>query len=159
MHRTMPYAVASSNAGSSNAGSVRLRARQRKRIACKSRGLSLLEVILSIAILALALMAIGDLIATGFRSAKNAEELSEAQILCDTKMAEVVAGVLPLESSAGNTIEENPEWEYDVEIEPAALPGLLQIRVRVRQSDAALPVEFFIDRWMQDPDFDPEAEG
>ena len=85
----------------------------------RSRGLSLLEVILAITILGGSLVLVGELIRIGFRSAAEAKLQSEAQIHCDAKMAEVAAGVLPLESSGGNSSEEDPSWVYSVDIENA----------------------------------------
>ena len=80
------------------ASSLHVQRRRRSRV---RSGLSLLEVILSIAILGMALIVIGELIRIGFRSATSARVRSEAQMACDTKMSEIVAGVLPLESTSG----------------------------------------------------------
>jgi len=130
----------------------------RRRPARKRRGLSLLEVILSIGILAMSLVAISELVTTGFRSASMSRLLSEAQMLCDTKMAEVAAGVLPLEAVAGASIEENENWQYDVEINQGDIPGLLVVIVTVREASSSDPVEFYVTRFLPDPDFDPAAE-
>ena len=121
------------------------------------KGLSLLEVILAIAILGLALVVIGELIRIGFRSATAARLGSDAQMACDTKMAEIVAGVLPLESTSGGTIDELPGWEYSVETQQAEIDGLLLVKVIVQEVDAADPMIFDVQRFVPDPDYDPAA--
>ena len=123
----------------------------------RSRGLSLLEVILAITILGGSLVLVGELIRIGFRSAAEAKLQSEAQIHCDAKMAEIAAGVLPLESSGGNSIEEDPSWVYAVEIENADQIGLLRVRVTVEQSPdvSSYPASFSVIRLIPDPDYEP----
>ena len=59
----------------------------------KRRGLSLLEVILALAILALSMAAIGELIRIGTRSARGAEDFTRGQILCESKLSEIISGV------------------------------------------------------------------
>ena len=72
------------------------------------RGLSLLEVVLAIAIMGSAMIIIGNLVSLGSNSAGVTKWRSDAQILCNAKMAEISAGVLPLESVSGAGIQENP---------------------------------------------------
>ena len=95
------------------------------------KGLSLLEVILSIAIIGISLVAIGQLINLGYRSARQSQLRSEANILVDSKMAEVVSGVLPLESTSGSAIEGFPDWVYSVDIQQTDILGLLNVTVQV----------------------------
>ena len=121
------------------------------------RGLSLLEVLLSIAILGLSLTAIGGLVKLGYQSAIDAKLQTEAYVICDAKMAEVVAGVLPLESASGQTVDENPDWMYSVEVGNADRVGLFHVRVTVEQAPniTSNPVAYSIDRFVPDPDYNP----
>ncbi len=130
------------------------------RIARCRGGLSLLEVLLSIAILGGSLLVIGNLVGHGYRAATEARLRSEATILCDTKMAEISAGVLDLESVSDVAIEENQEWEYSVDVEPSNQTGLLIATVTVRQSPAvaANPLSLSLVRFIPDPDYDPTAD-
>ena len=135
--------------------------RVRSQATCQNRnGLSLLEVILSITILGLSLVAIGALVSTGYRSALDARLQSDANLLCETKMAEVVAGVIELQSVSGAVIEENREWEYRVDVEPSDQLGLLFVRVTVSQlkSVSDRPIELSLVRFVPDPDYEPELE-
>ena len=113
----------------------------------------MLEAIFAIAILGLSLAAIGRLVQLGFQAAGRARIQSQAQILCDAKMAELACGALPLESTSGNPIEDAPNWEYMVEVQPAQQIGLLVVRVAV-QLVADQPVGFEIFRFMPDPNFE-----
>lgn len=134
------------------------RNRRSSRTACANRhGLSLLEVLLSVAILGMALVAIGQLVKLGYQSATDAKLQTEAYIICDAKMAEVVAGVLPLESSGAQAVEENPDWSFAVEVNSSDRMGLLRVRVKVEQSDniTSYPISYSIDRFVPDPDYDP----
>ena len=74
------------------------------------RGLSLLEVILSIAILGTSMAIIGQVFFAGYRSAVKARDLSDATILCDSIMAELAAGSIDFGSTAGATIPNVPGW-------------------------------------------------
>ena len=121
-------------------------------------GLSLMEVIVAIAILGGALTVIGNLVYLGSRAASNTRWFSEAQILCDTKMAEVSSGILPLQSTAATPIEENPDWQYSVEIGQTEAIGLLSVTVTVQQSPTvtSTPTPFSLMRWLPDPNYEPE---
>ena len=118
-------------------------------------GLSLLEVILSIAIMGVALVSIGQLINLGYRSARQAQLRSDANILVDSKMAEVVSGVLPLEAASGASIEGFPDWVYSVDIQRTEILGLLNVTVEVTALNSSVPVRMSVARLVPDPDFDP----
>lgn len=122
------------------------------------RGLSLLEVILSIAILGMAMVAISQLYFLGYRSALQTRYRSEANMLVDSKMAELASGVLPLESGGGS-IEENPDWSYSIDIQSSQQPGLLLTTVTVeRTSNANVAVSVSLVRFIPDPDYEPEED-
>ena len=71
----------------------------------RRNGLSLLEVILAIAILGGSLVVIGQLLRSGVTHALNTRLISEGNILCDAKVAELSAGVLELRSYGQTTIQ------------------------------------------------------
>jgi prepilin-type N-terminal cleavage/methylation domain-containing protein len=126
------------------------------------RGVSLLEVILSIAILGTAMVAITQLLNIGYTSALSSRLRTSAALHCDTKIAEIAAGAIELVSSNGQQIQEDPEWIYSVDVSPGAQMGLLVVTVTVSQADSALPAPISISvvRFMPDPDYDPaEEEG
>ncbi len=117
-------------------------------------GFSLLELILALAILALAVAAIGQLVRLGLAHARHARELTKAELYCESTMAELAAGVLPLEGVSDIPIEQDSEWLYSVTVEPAAVDGLLVVTVTVYQAepDPVRPIEFTLVRWLADPE-------
>ena len=124
-------------------------------------GLSLLEVVLAIAVLGGAMAAIGQLINIGHSNALDARDLSEAQILCDTKISEVSAGVLPTNTVSGAPITEAPGWQYTLTVaKHDSIDGLLVVDCSVNQdpSEFSLPVSFRLVRLIPDPDYQAELE-
>ena len=122
----------------------------------KRSGLSLLEVVLALAILGLALAAIGELMRIGSRSAEMARDLTTAQILCETKMSEIVIGLLPTTPIAEAPIQDvgmGNDWLYAIETQMIDQAGLISIRVTVQQNPdyVSRPVSFSLVRWMIDP--------
>ena len=121
-------------------------------------GLSLLEVMLSLAILGVSMAAIGHLFNLGFRSAADVQLRSEANMIADSTMAEVAAGVIDFGASGG-TVESNPLWKYQVESQDSSQPGLLSVTVRVSlEDDTNNKISVSLVRLMVDPDFEPEQE-
>ena len=121
------------------------------------RGLSLLEVMLALAILGLSLATIGELLRVGSRNAEMARDLTTAQILCETKMAEIVCGMLPAMTTTDSPIVDagsGNDWLYAVETQPVAgQDGLLAVRVIVQQNPEFVfrPASFALVRWIIDP--------
>jgi len=125
------------------------------------RGFSLLEVILALAILLGAVAVLGELARLTLENARIARDQARAQLLCESKLAEILAGIAPPEPVEGAPAETTddlglsaePEWLYSVEMEPAEQEGLVAVRVRVYQDlpPEKRPVEFSLVRWMIDP--------
>ena len=121
------------------------------------QGLSLLEVILSITILGLSMVAIGHLFNLGFRSAADVQLRSEANMIAETTMAEISAGVIDL-SSGGGIAEGSPKWQYEVNSQESKQPGLLSVTVRVSLANdpGNNNVSVSLVRLLVDPNFEPE---
>lgn len=116
---------------------------------------SLLEVLLAMSILLGAVVVLGELARIGRKNAQAAKELTQAQLLCETKLNEILAGIdssTPREAAA---FEEHPdEWLYTVERTPLAHPGVVSLRVTVKRNlpDAYRPAQFSLVRWIRDPE-------
>lgn len=125
---------------------------------CFRGGMTLLEVLLSLLVLVVALSGISGLITAGRFSAIDAQDLTMAQILCESKMAECASGVIEAAGDSGS-FPDNPDWKFTIVTSAATTPGLLNVRVTVTQNVNAseTPVEFSLVRWMADPNFDAEA--
>ena len=122
------------------------------------RGITLLEVILAIAILGMSLVALSQLVMMGNRSAGDARTLTQAQLLCESKMSEIRASLLPLQSATDAPIEDVAGWLYSVDVQESEIPGLLLVKTTVRQTadSVAKPISFELVRFMPDPEYQPE---
>ena len=114
----------------------------------RNRGLSLLEVILALAILGISMSAISQLFFLGSRSASQATLRNEANILADTKMAELVAGILEPQSTGATPIPEAPGWVYAVRIDDGDQPDLQVATVSVQTIGDQVPVSLSITRFL-----------
>jgi hypothetical protein len=119
----------------------------------RSAGFSLLEVVLALAILVGAIAVLGELVRLGTINAGSARDLTKAQLLCESKLAEISAGILLPEVVQGVPCEYDPEWLYSIDMQASDMPGIVVLRVTVTQDLAPnqRPAEFSLVRWMQDP--------
>jgi hypothetical protein len=115
--------------------------------------LSLLEVILAIAILGGCIAVIGELVRLGSRHAEEVQLLTTAQLLCESKLEEIEAGVTAPEAVASVPFDTNPEWYYSIAVNSLEQEELMEVRVTVEQAEAtrAMPFTFSLVRWMLDP--------
>ena len=124
----------------------------------RRRGFSLLEVILALAIFAMAFAFLGELSRLGMRNARVAHDKTQAELLCEGKMAEImVLGTIP-ETVQGAPFEtetdpSDPPWLYSVDVESTDQEGVMAVHVTVIQDlpSEQRPVEFSLVRWMLDP--------
>jgi prepilin-type N-terminal cleavage/methylation domain-containing protein len=134
-----------------------------RRLARNRQGFSLLEVVLALAILVGAIAVLGELVRLGTLGAAGARDLTQAQLLCESKMAEITAGILPpdpvqyaaFEVYTDDQLESTAEWVYSIEWEATDLPGLIVIRVTVEQDlpPEHRPMSFSLARLMQEPGY------
>ena len=134
-------------------------ARRRQGAYIPAQGFTLLEVLFAMALLVGALAIIGQHVYTGVRSAGEAESLTVAELLCQSTLAQVVAGAIPLEPAAGVPIDAMPDWQYSLDINPVDTVGIVAVQVVVSNAATATrPVEFSLIRWMVDPEYVAEQE-
>jgi len=84
-----------------------------------------------------------------------AQRLAVAQMLCESKMSEVLAGSIPLTSSSWTQITDSGRrgnWYYQIQTVTAQRPNMIGVRLSVTDQPDAINSElFFIVRWMIDP--------
>jgi len=71
-------------------------------------GLSLLEVLVALAVFLFSLIALGQLLSIGADRAKDVEYQAQALHICQSKIAELAAGSLPMNSQSDTPLEEDP---------------------------------------------------
>jgi prepilin-type N-terminal cleavage/methylation domain-containing protein len=125
------------------------------------RGLSLLEVMLALAILGGSLAVLGQLVRIGARSAAVARDSTTAQLLAESKMAEIASGIILPETVFQEPADETGEWLCSVETQSIDQEGLLAVRVLVEQDPAytTQPVTFLLTRWIVDPQVEADAKA
>ena len=104
----------------------------------RREGFSLMEVILAMSILLGGVVVLGRLAAIGAKHARDAEDLAKAQLLCEARVTEIVAGILPAEPVEEEPLEEAPDWMVTQELLPLEQPGVIALSVTVTRA----PEEF-----------------
>jgi Tfp pilus assembly protein PilV len=120
---------------------------------------SLIEVLLAMSILFGSLIVLGHLANIGRQHADDAEKLTAAQLICQTKLNEILAGATPATSVQDRAVDDAPGWAYSVEVQSVDQSGLASLRVTVKEDVSDLeesmegrPVkEFSLVRWIRDP--------
>lgn len=133
-----------------------------RRMRSDRHGLTLLEVILSVAIFLGGLTAIMQGLTLGQRSELSARLQSAAVVRCEAVVGELVSGVKPLESSAKNSFEddETGNWTWSAEVADAGVTGLLQLTVLVehRPGSDVPNAAFSVVRYLRDPQLFLDAQ-
>ena len=125
------------------------------------RAFSLLEVILALTILGLSLAVLGELARWGLRHAGYVRDMTQAQLLCESKMSEIVSGIVWPEPAvnvpfaAEDLLDPNDPvgWVYSIELVETDQPGLMAVAVTVSQNlpPERKPVQCTLVRWIPDP--------
>jgi prepilin-type N-terminal cleavage/methylation domain-containing protein len=120
--------------------------------AFRRRGLSLLEVLVSLVIFLLGMIAIGRLLDIAGDQAFQIKLQSQATQLCQAKLAEVQAGVVPLSSQGNMPFDDAPDWNWSLDAQQDGSTGLWQVKVKVSRQDVTGPkVECELNQFMLDP--------
>jgi type II secretion system protein I len=118
------------------------------------KGLSLLEVLVALTIFLLSLVAISRLVEMGGERALEARERVLAAQKCESKMNEVVAGVVPLQSQGDTPFDEDPDWVWSLECDQGAVTNLWNVTVKVSRQQGqgkGTPVTVTLSQMLLDP--------
>ena len=94
-------------------------------------GFSLLEVIIATAILAGSAMMLMSMFSLGDRHTARAEQRAMAQMLCQSKLDELLADPAQLVTMPANVFRQFPGWVWTVDAQPSTIDGLVRVRVGV----------------------------
>jgi prepilin-type N-terminal cleavage/methylation domain-containing protein len=118
----------------------------------RQRAFTLLEVILSLAILAGAVAVLGEIMRAAGRSAADAQAETRAQLLASSLMDEMVTGVLePTEQMrVALDVDDNVPWVYSVTFGILDIEGLMAVELVVEQDleKQFNPVRYRLVRWL-----------
>jgi hypothetical protein len=123
----------------------------------------LLEIILSLAILAGSLAALGEVMRQSDRNASLSSDETRAQIIAASIMDELIAGYRPFTAVDQSLceLEAEPPWLYSIAIENTSYAELVAVRILVEQQmEAELqPAKFELVRWLMSPDSISQAQS
>ena len=129
-------------------------------LAKNQAGLTLYEVVLALVIFLGALLALGQLIATGSRAAIRSRLQTQAILLCDSKLCEVLAGIEPMQAAASvpfDSSDSNWFWSLDVVQGPTENLLLLELTVSHMGENKLSDASSSISRYVSDPQFSSES--
>ncbi|MBM4000810.1 MAG: prepilin-type N-terminal cleavage/methylation domain-containing protein [Planctomycetes bacterium] len=94
-----------------------------------AQGFSLLEVIIATAILSASTVLLLSLFSAGDRHGRSAEDRVMAQMLCQSKVEELLAHPSGWEIATEEPFSDDSEWAFSVDWEPTDVDGLVRLRV------------------------------
>jgi prepilin-type N-terminal cleavage/methylation domain-containing protein len=120
---------------------------------------TLLEIILSLAILAGSLAALGEVMRLADQNAALSRDETDAQIVATSIMDELLAGyraLTPVDQMVLNP-DVNPPWLYSIAVDQTQFADLISLRVLVEQQlePELTPARFELVRWMMNPEYVP----
>jgi hypothetical protein len=131
-------------------------------------GFSLMEVLLATSILLASLIVLGQLANVGRQHAHDADKLTTAELLCQTKLNEVLAGIERVRPVDNEALPEAPGWVWSLHVGSAEKLHLASLRVTVSEEllepegdavDQRPPKQFTLTRWIRDPDHQDAASS
>lgn len=133
----------------------------------KMPGLSLLEVVLSLAILSVAAAYLAQSMFLATENAIRAQKLSQAELIAESVMNQIVSGVLPAQPvnwagyrtpnpfGPGSSLTGNSQWVYSISNVATEVQGMVGVQVAVQQiQSGGTPSDqpdFIVTRWIIDP--------
>jgi len=116
------------------------------------RGLTLLEVLVALGIFLMAFATISQMITISADRALEVQQLAQASQLCQAKLAEVAAGVVPLSGQTDVPFDEAPKFLWSLDAAQTQIAGLWKVTVKVtlERSDGSR-TETSLDRMLLDP--------
>lgn len=95
----------------------------------KTKGFTLLEVVLALAILAVALTTLSTLQARNLTLTAEDTLLTEGVIVARDLMARIQSKALPLEAGQGDMGQEYSGWHWSMRVEELGAEGLLKVTI------------------------------
>lgn len=99
-------------------------------------GFSLLEVMLATTVLLGSVIVLSHIAFVGTAHMDAAQQYATAQLVCQARMNEMLAGALPIEEVSNQAIPELPGWGLTVKVELADQAGLLALEVTAAELPA-----------------------
>ena len=113
-------------------------------------GLSLLEVVISLAILFSSIAVLGQLLDAARVGALRAALETEATLMAESLLAELVAAEVLPSGVTDSPIGDDPDWTYSLEIESTEWESLTSLTITVQHRNAVnqIDAEVKLSRWL-----------
>jgi hypothetical protein len=93
--------------------------------------MTLLEVLTALAIFLMAMVVFGGIFVRNGQVALDIQRKNLATRLCQSKMAEVASGLVPLSSDSGEPFDDEPSYTWSVDAQQGSVDGLWNVTVTV----------------------------
>lgn len=123
-------------------------------VACSScGGFSLFEVTIALVIFVASAAVIGQLVSSGVRGAVRSRLESQAVIRCESKLAEIVAGVITMQSVSDAPFTDDTAWTWSSSVQAGPHQDLYLVQVKVSHpSNGQLgDLSYTLSRLVRDP--------
>ncbi len=121
----------------------------------KRSGVTLYEVVLAITIFFIAFVGISQLVSIGSNAAVTAELQTEAAMLCESKLNEVIVGAVEMENVGEQPLyDDDPTWQWSLTVNPEEpTAGMMDLTVTVihRNNRDQINASFTMRRFVRDP--------
>jgi Tfp pilus assembly protein PilV len=114
--------------------------------------MSLLEVVVALAIFLFSLTALSQLVTFAGERAREVSIRSRAARLCQTKLAEVLAGAVPLSAQEDTPFDEAPDYVWSVTADAGPATNLFLVTVTVSHPEPnGYRIECSLNQMVLDP--------
>ena len=123
----------------------------KNKIEINKSGFTLLEMLITTAILVVGLTAIFQTSRSALHRMSAARELTEAQNACQAVLNELLAGSSPIQSDSGKAVARLPNWKIRIELYPAPQPRLYILHLLAQQfapDGILLGTKYQLLRWV-----------
>ena len=119
----------------------------------RRRAFTLLEVLTALTIFILAMAVFGTIISRNGEIAVGIQRQNLATRLCQSKLHEVAAGVVPMSSAEDTPFDEEPDFTWSLQADNGPTDGLWQVTVTVKRkaSDNGDVVQCSLTQLVLDP--------
>jgi hypothetical protein len=117
-------------------------------------------VLAALAIFLFSLVALSQLVDIGSANARDIDWLGRASLIAQSRMAEILAGSIPLTSQTDSSCDEDPDWSWSMDAEPDTPPGLYRVKVTVsRNRPDGSRFESVLNQMVLDPNYRGATDG
>ncbi|MDR0326753.1 MAG: prepilin-type N-terminal cleavage/methylation domain-containing protein [Planctomycetaceae bacterium] len=118
----------------------------------RNDGFTLLEILLTTAVLLVGLTAVFQTTNSALKRMNMAKELTEAQNACHAVLHELLAQSAPIQSDEGRAVDNLPNWKIQIDLSPASQSGLYVMHLSALQfspkDGTSLGVKYQLLRWV-----------